>query len=168
MDIQTLSPQHWARLRDVRIAALQDAPDAFGSTLVEAQQKSSADWQAELASLKTFVAVADTRDVGMVRGVGAHEDESAGYLISMWVAPEMRGRLVGDLLISAVVDWARASGFKQLLLDVADTNLAAIKLYKRMGFVPTGVVGSLPPPREHIKEHQRVLVLNTLSPPEVD
>jgi len=53
----------------------------------------------------------------------------------------------------------------QVLLDVADTNMAAIRLYARMGFVPSGVEGSLPPPREHIKEHQRVLVLNTPTAP---
>ena len=99
----------------------------------------------------------------MVRAVAADEDVAAAYLISMWVTPDMRGCHVGDLLVSAVIDWARASGFKQLLLDVADTNVAAIRLYERMGFVPSGGVGSLPPPREHIKEHQRVLELNTLT-----
>ncbi len=163
MKVITLTLQDWVRLRDVRIAALRDAPDAFGSTLVEALQKDTAQWQAELASLQTFVAVADSHDVGMVRAVGAHEDEAAAYLISMWVTPDMRGCRVGDLLVAAVIDWARESGFKRLLLDVADSNVAAIRLYERMGFVPSGVIGSLPPPRAHVKEHQRVLELNTLT-----
>ncbi|MCR9260098.1 MAG: GNAT family N-acetyltransferase [Pseudomonadaceae bacterium] len=163
IEILTLTPQQGCRLRDLRIAALADAPDAFGSTLDEALQKTPSQWKAEIASIQTFVAVEDTRDVGMVRAIRADTDEKSAYLISMWVAPDKRGRHVGEQLVRAVIEWAREAGFEQVLLDVADTNKAAIRLYSRMGFVPSGVVGNLPPPREYVKEHQRVLVLNTLT-----
>ena len=63
-------------------------------------------------------------------------------------------------LIEALIDWARTAGHDRLLLDVADTNLPAVRLYERMGFEPTGAVGSLPPPREHIREHGRALDLS--------
>jgi len=79
--------------------------------------------------------------------------------ISMWVAPEARGKSIGAALIAAVVDWARRQGFDRLLLDVADDNIPAISLYARKGFEPTGAVSSLPAPREHIVEHERALKL---------
>jgi hypothetical protein len=44
-------------------------------------------------------------------------------------------------------------------LDVGDANLPARRLYERMGFTPTGVVGTMPPPRDHIAEHELVLAL---------
>jgi hypothetical protein len=44
-------------------------------------------------------------------------------------------------------------------LEVGDTNAYAVRLYERAGFVPTGVTASLPPPRAHITEHERILDL---------
>ena len=55
--------------------------------------------------------------------------------------------------------WAREEGFPHLFLDVADENTAAIKLYERLGFAPTGVKNHMPPPRDHISEHERALEL---------
>jgi ribosomal protein S18 acetylase RimI-like enzyme len=52
----------------------------------------------------------------------------------MWVAPEARGRGVGDALIAAVEQWARRSGAGTLLLSVAAGNAAAAALYRRNGF----------------------------------
>ena len=77
----------------------------------------------------------------------------------MWVAPELRGQGHGEQLIHAVISWARESGFARLVLDVADNNTPAIKLYRRMGFEPTAEVGTLPPPRQHITEHRMALSL---------
>jgi GNAT superfamily N-acetyltransferase len=77
----------------------------------------------------------------------------------MWVGPDVRGKGIGMQLIHAVVDWARTSGFSTLMLDVADLNLAAIALYSRAGFVRTGKTGTLPPPRQHLREFQMALKL---------
>ena len=66
---------------------------------------------------------------------------------------------VGSSLIEAVAAWARAEGFQRLLLDVADGNASAMALYTQAGFVATGVVGTLPPPRAHIREIQMALTL---------
>jgi len=78
----------------------------------------------------------------------------------MWVAPEVRRRGVGGMLVDAVIEWARSNGVTRLLLDVADNNAPAIELYARKGFEPNGEVGTLPPPREYIREHQRELRLS--------
>jgi ribosomal protein S18 acetylase RimI-like enzyme len=66
---------------------------------------------------------------------------------------------VADALVTAVVRWAESRGFHRLLLDVADENVAAVRFYERMGFRRNGRIGSLPPPREHVREHQRELLL---------
>jgi len=49
--------------------------------------------------------------------------------------------------------------FSTLFLDVSDRNTSAIKLYEKKGFIKTGVKDHLPPPRDHITEHQRKLML---------
>jgi hypothetical protein len=42
---------------------------------------------------------------------------------------------------------------------VAEGNAPAIARYTKKGFLPNGVVGTLPPPRQHIREIQLVMAL---------
>jgi len=139
--------------------ALVDAPDAFGSTAEETAARPPESWRQQLCDLATFVAVRDGEDVGMVRAVTVDGSLTDAFLLSMWVAPAARGRGAGNALIAAVVHWARSAGACTVLLDVADDNAAAIALYARHGFMPTGEAGTLPPPRAHIAEHRRALRL---------
>ena len=62
-------------------------------------------------------------------------------------------------LVEAVINWARSAGYERVSLDVADDKTSAVRLYERMGFTPTGVTGTLPDPRTHIREHERELML---------
>jgi GNAT superfamily N-acetyltransferase len=157
--LEQLTSDDRARLRAIRLRALADAPDAFSSTFEEAAARPAASWSQQLLELPTFVAVRDGVDVGIVRYARDATSSETGWLISMWVAPEVRRMGVGGTLVDAVVDWARSSGVKRLLLEVADHNIPAITLYGRRGFEPNGGAGTLPAPREHIREHQRELRL---------
>lgn len=157
--ILPLGADDWGRNRAIRLRALADTPDAFGSTLADARQMSEAAWRQRLTRTDsaTFVATTtDQKDVGLI--VGAPYDDEMG-LYSMWVAPAARQQGVGGALVDAVIAWARQSGRSKLVLDVGDENHAAIALYVSRGFRPNGRTGTLPPPRDHILEHQRVLPL---------
>ena len=159
MTIERLTPGDGARLRAIRLRALEDAPEAFASTFDEAASRSPEDWERQLHQLPTFVARAEGSDVGLVRAALTDEVRDAAYLISMWVAPEARRHGIGSALIDAIVEWARAQGFKRLLLDVGEANAPAIALYTHKGFTPTGKTGTLPPPRTHLREIQLVMRL---------
>ncbi len=154
-----LAAGEWQRLRETRLRALRDTPDAFGATFEEAACRSSDGWAQQLRDLPTFIAVSDGRDVGMARYAADEKSTDTAWLISMWVAPEARRMGIGAALVDAVIDCAHAAGMKRLLLDVADHNAPAVALYARKGFQPTGETGTLPPPRDHIREHRRELAL---------
>jgi ribosomal protein S18 acetylase RimI-like enzyme len=109
----------------------------------------------------TFLAVVDGTDAGLAVGAPHHNIPGDAGLYAMWVAPDARGRGVGTALVAAVVDWARAAGHGCLRLEVADDNAPAVRLYERAGFAATGRRGHLPPPRDHITEHERALVLRS-------
>ena len=158
MDVERLTGTEWRRLRRIRLAALEDAPDAFGTTVEAARELPDGAWRQQAEDLPTFVATVDGSDVGIVRGAIA-ESKLDAFLISMWVAPSERGRRVGEQLIEAVAGWARDAGFQRLLLDVADGNAPAIALYERLGFRPTGETSRYPSPRSHVTEHRRALML---------
>ena len=165
MDALTIgraSPRDWRRLRAVRLRALADTPDAFGSTLAQAEALPTFEWRRRLdeKTSATFLASIGGRDVGLVVGRPWESggDEAAG-LFAMWVAPAARGNGVGTTLVGAAIDWAQEEGYARIFLDVADANAPAIALYASLGFVATGKTGSLPPPRDHIPEHELALEL---------
>jgi len=131
--IASVVPDDWARWREIRLAALAEAPYAFGSTYVSWQGAAEARWRKRLTEVAYNVLAMDgDRDVGMVSGV----DEDPVELISLWVAPDVRGRGVGDALIASVLAWAAPRATQ---LRVYPHNQQAVALYTRHGFVPIGV-----------------------------
>jgi GNAT superfamily N-acetyltransferase len=74
-------------------------------------------------------------------------------LISMWVAPSVRGGGVALQLIDAVTLWAAEQG-RMTYLMVRSDNLRAPRAYERAGLVDTGIPGGWPvgEPLEHRME----------------
>ena len=70
-------------MRAVRLLALREASDAFGTTLEEAEALSFESWSDQLNAIATFVANASDRDVELARGTPHDEIHDAGYLISL-------------------------------------------------------------------------------------
>ena len=99
------------------------------------------------------MAVHDGRVVGMA---AAGDSSSAGTaaLTSLWVEPGSRGQGVGDGLVIAVVEWAKAAGFSQVLLWVTEANSHAEALYERNGFIRTGDV--IDEPRREFEMSKRI------------
>jgi len=159
MEIHRLTADEHGRLRSIRLRALTEAPGAFGTTFEQAASWPSEVWRGQLTGLAAFVAVVGDTDVGLVRGRPDASDEGSARLSSLWVVPQARGTGVGASLIDTVVGWARSQGFRQLRLGVNDDNAEAIALYARKGFEPSGEVGTLPPPRDHLGKHDRILKL---------
>ncbi|MFI5730242.1 GNAT family N-acetyltransferase [Kribbella sp. NPDC051587] len=139
MEIVELGSDDWRVWRELRLAALAEAPYAFGSKLADWVDAPEEKWRArlEMPGARNAMAASDGTAVGMATGVPAEADGVVG-LISMWVAPAGRGKGVGDLLMSWVEEGARAAGAHTLELTVAEGNEKAIGLYERHGYVATG------------------------------
>jgi GNAT superfamily N-acetyltransferase len=161
--IHHAGPDDWERVRAIRLRALADAPDAFWVRLEDETQRTPEQWRERLASPSsaTFLATGDGETVGLVVTHPSTAAEGDAGLAAMWVAPEARGTGVADALISAGVGWARDRGYRRVRLWINDANAVAERLYERHGFVPTGVAGTFPPPREHITEHELMVDLAT-------
>ena len=155
-----------ARLRELRLTALQSDPDAFYRTHAEEVDQPTEFWSAWLARAGTvlLVAVDEGRDVGIGGLVPDRHAPEELAVITFWVDPRARGRGVGRALLDALVREARALGAPAVTLEVADANGAAVRLYAAAGFEHTGRTGAFAPPREHVTEHQRRLVLDVLGP----
>lgn len=136
MDTRRLTGEDWRTLRDVRLAALADAPYAYGSTLAAERDLDEAEWRNRFRTALWVVAVRNGRNAGLV---GVYEPPAdTPMLISMWVGPGHRGHGVGDLLVTEILRWAKEKSWSRVVLRVAEGNDAARGLFLRHGFVPTG------------------------------
>jgi ribosomal protein S18 acetylase RimI-like enzyme len=127
-----------AILRELRLQALADAPDAFGSTYQRELERTMVDWQRWLSPGVTFLVEANDQACGIVAGGRDLADPSVINLMAMWIRPTMRGVGAGDLLVGAVVSWAEAEGARTVRLEVVKNNVRAQRCYERNGFRPTG------------------------------
>ena len=133
-----LTPDDWSLFRELRLAALREAPDAFSSTLADWQDAREARWRERLTNVPfNAIAFLDGAAAGMV---GATGPNAAGTveLISMWVAPFARGRGVGDALVKSVAQWAAEKHAREVTLEVVESNGPARALYERCGFADQG------------------------------
>ena len=148
IELRVLDPGDWQVWRGLRLAALAEAPYAFGSRLADWQGEGdrAERWRDRLALPGSYnvVALLGAEPVGMASGV---PDDEPGVveLISMWVSPAARGRGVGDRLIHGIEQWAGQEQAKVLRLSVMRGNEPAERLYRRCGFTVTGVPGEVVP-----------------------
>jgi GNAT superfamily N-acetyltransferase len=134
--VRRVGAEEWQVLRDVRLAALAESPEAFGSTLAGERAFAEADWRRRIANRFTVLAWLGDDPVGIAGGY-VDEDGSA-ELVSMWVAPSGRGCGAADALIAEVRAWATGTGGEELRLWVVEGNERAERVYARHGFVRTG------------------------------
>ncbi|UKZ74691.1 hypothetical protein TrVFT333_002361 [Trichoderma virens FT-333] len=116
-ELSTLSADDWEAWRAVRLAALANAPDAFGSTFN--------DW----------VDASEDRWPRSRNGNWGPDGARGAEIISMWVDPGFRGRGLASSLIGKIASWAVRSGFSELRLAVRPDNAAARLVYLRNSFI---------------------------------
>ena len=169
MEAQQLSPRDWREFRRIRLTALAGAPGEFGSTLADSVRLSEEDWRERLAGRAQFVVRQDGQPVGTAGCL--IEPDGTAQLVSMWVNPDWRGRGAGDVLVSAVLGWARRAGYPDVRLWVTIGNAAAQRLYARHGFGPTGAIQPQRPDTPDLLEQEMVRTFVTVragGPEDVD
>ena len=142
MVIRPIRPDEWPALRDLRLRALQDAPDAFGATFEEESAEPDEAWQRRADRPDGIMVIAEDdagRFVGMASGGPAPEGMDSAALYGMWVDPATRGERIGEALIGVIASWAQSSGYERIGLGVTIGNDTATRLYERLGFEDTGL-----------------------------
>ena len=150
MEVRRITPLDGARLQRVRLAALEEAPSAFASTHQSEANRPEAEWAlravagSQGSDRATFFAQIDDEPVGLVGGYRETPSSPIVDMVSMWVAPHVRGRGVGALLVEVVTTWAIETNASSISLWVTRGNAPAERLYRSMNFVATGEVQPLP------------------------
>jgi ribosomal protein S18 acetylase RimI-like enzyme len=135
--LTALDVEHY---RSIRLAALKDAPQSFGSIFEVEAARPPEFFADRLASSVVLGAYAGSAIVGMV---GFKQEawlkvRHKGFVWGMYVQPEARGNGVGAALIEALFMSAR-DVVEQLTLSVVEGNDSAIGLYRKFGFEVYGL-----------------------------
>jgi GNAT superfamily N-acetyltransferase len=157
VDVKRAGLDEWSAIRDVRLVALQNTPDAFWATHAEEVDKPEAWWRDFIAAGAWFLAWDGDRPVGIVAVLrGPELGDTTRRLISMWVEPPARGAGIGVSLVEAAIAWARSDGAREVQLEVLEGNEPAARLYERCGFRPTGATLALPRDPKLIEREYRL------------
>ena len=129
-------PQVWAIIREVVRAA-----DTYTYDPAMTESQARAIWIQAPPGLTVIAEdgghILGTAKMGPNRpGPGSHIANA-----SFMVAGAARGRGVGGMLCRFALDWAREQGYAGMQFNaVAESNVAAVELYKRLGFTIIGTV----------------------------
>jgi len=143
LSVVALGPQDWRDLRAISLEALRSEPAAYSSSYKETLAWSDEDWRRRLTSDHRLhlLARAQNRPIGIVGGyLGSDEgDESVAVVFGMYVTREHRGKGIGRLLLTSLIDRLSAfPGITTIRLGVTQTQGPARSLYESMGFQVVG------------------------------
>lgn len=147
--IRTMTSDDWALYRDLRLKALADAPDAFGSTLEAEQDLPDEHWHTRLerasASGRDLPLMAWADGVPVALAYAKVDADAPGVinLFQMWVDPAHRGQGIALAMLDSVVSWAKSLHATAVQLGVASGQGAAMRIYLKAGFTPSGLAEPL-------------------------
>ena len=109
---------------------------ATGNATFETQTPSWDSWDSSHRQDLRFVAVLHGEVVGWVAaGAISRRQCYAGVVEhSVYVAPEARGRGVGRILLSTLIDAAEKAGVWTIQTGIFPENMASVALHQRAGF----------------------------------
>lgn len=133
-------------VRDLRLEALRDHPEAFSADYEANLNKTLADWQTRLQENDGTVSIIYLACSGdMLAGMmGIFQGQSpktnhTGIIWGVYVRPNFRRYGAARRLVEACLGWAAEHAVKTVKLAVVTTNIPAIQCYARCGFRVYGV-----------------------------
>ncbi|WP_253252471.1 GNAT family N-acetyltransferase [Variovorax boronicumulans] len=155
--MQSAKSDEWKTYRDMRLRALIDSPDAFGSTHEAEAMRTDAMWSARIAAAassgKDRVLFAFNRNdaCGLIWCKLPSDEPAVADLFQMWVDPASRGMGAGRALLKEAISWAERVGVNRVRLGVTAGDTPAMRLYAACGFRPDGAL-------EPLREHSHLMV----------
>ena len=137
MEIRPLQPADAKTIRKLRLEALLDSPESFGSSYEEEREYPLKRFKNRLESGCTLGAFHHEELVGMVTLMEETRNKTRhkATIYAMYVRPAQRGQGIGKkLMIEAIKQAKRINGIEQIHLSVVTSNDAAKQLYLSLGF----------------------------------
>lgn len=79
--------------------------------------------------------LARTKRDGCVGCTVCKQEQHRGYIAMVVVAQSFRSKRLGTLLVRHAIEQMRCDGATEVSLEAEATNISALKLYTRLGFI---------------------------------
>ncbi len=137
IEIRVLDRDEWQIYREIRLAALRDAPEAFVDRFEDEAARDDQIWRDRMARASRIIAERGGEPVGMVC-LGLHDgDPETGEVFGLWTAPTVRGQRVARDLVSTAARQATKNGYRQLYFWAVSDSASAVGFASSFGFRPT-------------------------------
>lgn len=139
INIRLLTQSDWLSWKTIRLEALKNAPEAFGSSYDEEANQSDEEFKSFLNGSTIFGTFIGSELVGCAGFFSLEQMKMKhrGVLCSMYVQPEHRGHGIASRLVEKVIEHAK-SRVIQLHVTCVTTNPTALQLYQKHGFIIYG------------------------------
>jgi RimJ/RimL family protein N-acetyltransferase len=126
--------------RRIRLEALRAEPAAYASTAEDWEVLPDDEWRRRLTDTPVFVALREGEPVGIMGLMRQRSSKMAhrATIIMVYLRKSLRGSGLATELLEALTNFARHHGIRQLELAVSAENPAAIRFYRREGFIEIG------------------------------
>ncbi|MGH8844303.1 MAG: GNAT family N-acetyltransferase [Advenella sp.] len=134
-EIAILDADDAGAFRQFRLAALQSAPQAFGSSHAAESAQPLAFFQDRLRTSKVWAARqhdAIVGTAGLAPWLGVRERHK-GYVWGVFVDAHARGQGIAQALLTRLLAYAEQH-YEQVTLSATAVNTPALKLYQQAGF----------------------------------
>ncbi len=145
MHIRGLESSDAAAFQALRLRGLQECPDAFASSYEEEVGTPIADIAQRLQPKPDSAIFGAFNGVDLCALVGLQRESMAklahkSFIWGVYVAPEARGNGVGTQVVGRALRHAVSIlGTRQVNLGVNTKCLAAVSLYRKLGFIEYGL-----------------------------
>jgi ribosomal protein S18 acetylase RimI-like enzyme len=135
MNVRKLVHDDFQAWKILRLEALQDAPEAFGSSFEEEKAWSDAQFMGIMKDNVIFGAFVENKLIGMAAFYCGctNKTRHKSNLWGMYVQSAYRKQGCAGKLLDAVISHAKNHA-EQLLLTVVTTNESGVHLYRKFGF----------------------------------
>lgn len=144
LTVRSITALEWQKYREIRLRALKESPEAFGSTWDAEVLRPDETWSArtqESALGQTgrgFFALDGALPCGIVWCLLSDLEPDTAHIYGMWVDPALRGQGVGRALLAECIAWAKRKEAHCIRLGVTVADSPAMHMYQSQGFGPVG------------------------------
>jgi ribosomal protein S18 acetylase RimI-like enzyme len=163
--VRVLTEDDWYAYRALRLAGLQESPDAFVRSYTEEAAYSEECWRSRMRRASRLLAERDGVPRGIVSCAVVDDDPASGDVYGLWVDPSTRQAGVAWQLMEAVARLATAQSRTRLYYWVGTENTRAIAFAINFGFRPSPERRPARTQRAEFGEMEIAMVLSVGSDP---
>ena len=130
--INTLKGDDWEKLRDIRLRAVTESPQAFGDTVEKTKAQTEEVWRKWIAN--SHIYIIDDNNKSVSAATFRQDIDGVWEINAVWTDPSYRNKGLSRKIFEQIFFDAKMMSIDVIRLDVNSIQSAAVTLYESLGF----------------------------------